>query len=74
MSCICSPRMEKKSLRLKRVKDPLILISRKNKVVRLKKLNERLDFNVTRDDLTRFMVFHEWRNSCKYRKIDRVGC
>ena len=55
MSCICSPRMEKKSLHVKRVRDPLILISRKNKAVRLKKLDERLDFNITRDDLTRFM-------------------
>ena len=68
--------MEKKSLRLKRVRDPLILISQKNKAVRLKNLMS--DFNVTRDDLTRFMegetpantkrstvgavkIFDEWR-------------
>ena len=72
MSCICLPRMEKKSLRVKRVRDPLILISRKNKAVRLK--------NVTRDDLTCFMegetpvntersaaeavkIFDEWRKA-----------
>ena len=50
--------MEKKSLRLKRARAPLIsevdeqLEEQSSKV---QKLDERFDFNVTSDDLTRFM-------------------
>ena len=55
---VCSHRMEKKSLRLKRARAPLIsevdeqLEEQSSKV---QNLDERFDFNVTSDDLTRFM-------------------
>ena len=40
---------------MKRVRDPLILISQKKQSSKVKKLDERLDFNITHNDLTRFM-------------------
>ena len=54
---VCSPRMEKKSLRLKHVREPLISEVDKSEELssKLQKLDERFDFNVTSDDLTRFM-------------------
>lgn len=58
---VCSPRMEKKSLRLKRArelpKEPLVSEVEDSEELssKLRKVDERFDFNVTIDDLTRFM-------------------
>ena len=49
--------MEKKSLRLKRAREPLIsgVDDSEELSSKLQKLDERFDFNVTSDDLTHFM-------------------
>ena len=54
---ICSPRMKKKSLRLKHMRKPLISEVDKSEELssKLQKLDERFNFNVTSDDLTHFM-------------------
>ena len=49
--------MEKKSLHLKRVREPLISEVDKSEElsIKLQKLDEQFDTNVTSDDLTHFM-------------------
>ena len=61
MSCIFTYRMEKKSLCLKHVREPLMSevdseVDKSEELSsKLQKLDERFDFNVTSDDLTCFM-------------------